>query len=450
MGQLFAGAGRIKLDQPLGLAMAGYGNRVGRATGVHDDLAAQAIVLSDGATKVAIVGVDVLAIGQRIADDIRERVAANSDIAADAIMVCATHTHSGPVFNIFATPRPDAKPAEGRSLEWERALPEKIAGAIIQANEKLEPATLRAADASFTLGTNRRLIRPNGQIQIAANYQGVADGEAKVLGVFNLSSEPIAFVFNYPCHGVVLCEDNLLYSRDWPGFAMDEIERVASAGAISIFLQGATGNIDPRSRGNFAVAEENGRAMGHAALEAIGHAPSLTGARIRIRRLPMNLDLKNLDSALASARDCVAQTEASLRNHRGGDGYQLKRLRDHHAQSLSALAALELLEEQNRRDRRVDTARRELATSLTIVTVGDLAMVGIPGELFIELGLALKQNPHFAHTFVAGYCNDLIGYIPTRAAYDEGGYEVDTARIAAGSGEKILAVALSTLKEIAS
>src|SRR5271168_1438342 len=144
MGQLFAGAARIKLDPPLGLAMAGYGNRVGRATGVHDDLAAQAIVLSDGANKVVIVGVDVLAIGQRIADDIRERVAAKSDIAADAIMICASHTHSGPTFNIFATPRPDAKSADGRSLEWERALPEKIAGAIILANEKLEPASLRA------------------------------------------------------------------------------------------------------------------------------------------------------------------------------------------------------------------------------------------------------------------------------------------------------------------
>ena len=75
-------------------------------------------------------------------------------------------------------------------------------------------------------------------------------------------------------------------------------------------------------------------------------------------------------------------------------------------------------------------------------------MVGIPGELFVELGLALKHNPHFAHTFVVGYCNDLIGYIPTHAAYGEGGYEVDSARIAAGSGEKVVAVALSTLAEM--
>jgi neutral ceramidase len=452
MGKLLAGAARIKLEPPLGLAMAGYGNRVGRAAGVHDALAAQALVLADGTSKVAIVGVDVLALGQRIADDVRERVAAQSDIDADAIMVCATHTHSGPAFNIFATPRADAKSADGRSLEWERTLPDKIASAIIRADENLEAASIRAASVRFTLGTNRRLMRPNGQIQLAANYNGVADGDAQVLGVFNRSSEPIVFVLNYPCHGVVLCEDNLLYSRDWPGFAMDEIERAASTEsgnpAISIFLQGATGNIDPRNRGNFAVAEEHGRAMGRAGFDAIRSAEPFTDLHISSRRLALKLKLKSLDDALANARDCAAQTEASLNNHRGGDGYQMKRLRDHHTQSLSALAALESIDDQNRRDRRVEMARRELSTSLTIVTIGNLSMVGIPGEPFVELGLALKRSPHFAYTFVVGYCNDLIGYIPTRAAYDEGGYEVDTARIAAGSGEEIVEAAQSTLEEM--
>jgi hypothetical protein len=269
------------------------------------------------------------------------------------------------------------------------------------------------------------------------------------LGAYRPNGSPIAFLMNYPCHGVVLCEDNLLYSRDWPGFAMDEIESAAGSSAarrpISIFLQGATGNIDPHSRGNFEVAEQYGRAMGRGAFDALEHAPSIAASRIATRRIALNLKLKDLGADLAVARDCAAQTQASLDNHRGGDGYQLKRLRDHHAQSLSALGALEALEEQNRRDRRVDMARRELATAMTIVTVGNLAIVGIPGELFVELGLAIKATPHFDQTFVAGYCNDLIGYIPTRAAYAEGGYEVDTARIAAGSGETIVNTALSAL-----
>jgi neutral ceramidase len=445
MSPLYAGAARVKLDPPAGLAMLGYGNRVGRNAGVHDDLAAQALVLSDGANKVAIVGVDLLAIGIRIADDIRQRVAASTDISADSIMVCATHTHSAPSFNIFATPRADAKPAEGRDLEWERALPAKIASAIVQANENLEPATLRAATAQFTLGINRRLIRPHHQVQTAANRSGPADSEVVAFGAYRPNGAPIAFLMNYPCHGVVLCEDNMLYSRDWPGFAMDEIESL-SAGSrpVSIFIQGATGNIDPRSRGNFEVAEDHGRAMGRAAFEALAQAPSIADARVAARRIPINLKLKDLSTELALARDCAAQTKASLDNHRGGDGYQLKRLRDHHAQSLAALAALEAIEDQSR-DRRVDMDRRELATTMMVAAIGNLAIVGIPGELFVELGLAIKGIPNFARILVAGYCNDLVGYIPTRAAYSEGGYEVDTARIAPGSGETIVETARSAL-----
>src|SRR5271168_3812985 len=348
MSLLRAGAARVKLDPPGGLAMLGYGGRVGPNNGVHDDLAAQALVLDDGISKIAIAGVDLLAIGARIADDIRERVAARTGIPADSVLICATHTHSAPAFNIFATPRADTKPAEGRDLDWERAIPEKIASAIVQANERLEPATLRAATAPFTLGINRRLKRPLHQVQTAANRAGPADAQVIALGAYRPNGTPIAFLMNYPCHGVVLCEDNLLYSRDWPGFAMDEIESAAASpdrqGPISIFIQGATGNIDPRSRGNFEVAEQHGRAMGRAAFDALAHAPLLTAAQIAARRIPLRLKLKDISADLAVARACAAQTQASLDNHRGGDGYQLKRLRDHHAQSLSALAALEALE----------------------------------------------------------------------------------------------------------
>ena len=101
-------------------------------------------------------------------------------------MICATHTHSAPAFNIFATPRRRREAAEGRSAEWERALPRKIAAAIVRANEKREnPRRSRVARTRFTLGTNRRLMRADGKIQIAANYPGVADDAARALGAYS-------------------------------------------------------------------------------------------------------------------------------------------------------------------------------------------------------------------------------------------------------------------------
>ena len=452
MIQLHAGAARIGLKPPLGLAMLGYGSRVGRATAVHDDLFAQALVISDGARKLAICGVDLLAIGKRIADDICSLVAAQSDITADAILVGATHTHSAPAFNIFATPRVNAKAGEDRDADWERALPGKIAAAILAANRALEPAVLKTAHARFTLGTNRRLLRADGKIQLAANYAGVADDSAFALGAFRPDGSALGVILNYPCHGVVLCEDNLLYSRDWMGFALDEIERglARDAGAppIAIFMQGATGNIDPRSRGSFQVAADWGHAAGRAIAAALANAPTLDAPTIVGRRIDLKLKLKPVADALAIARGCAAQTEASLANHRGGEGRQLKRLRDHHQQSLDALRALEAFEQTNRRDKRVDLDHGEIATSLSVFTLGDLAIVGIPGEAFVEFGLELRANAYFADTLVACYCNDLIGYLPTRAAYAQGGYEVESARVAEGTGEAIVAAALGVMREL--
>jgi neutral ceramidase len=450
MARLHAGAARVMLEPPLGISMIGYGRRTGRASGVHDDLAAQAIVISDGTTRAAIISVDVLAIGARVAGDIRAAVAASTGIPADAVMVCATHTHSGPIFNIFATPKPDSKAGDDRNLDWERALPDKIARAASEANNRLEPVTMRVGRGHFTLGTNRRLRRADRSIQLAANYAGVAESELLALGFHSANGRALAYVFTYPCHGVVLCEDNLLYSRDWPGFALDEIESSAAGdGAVAIFLQGATGNIDPRSRGSFEVASEYGRAAGRAVLEGLRGQPALEDEPIAVRRIQLALKLRDLDARLAEARRCVVQTKASLENHRAGEGYQLKRLRGQHELSLTHLAALEALEEQNRRDRRVDLARREIRTAMTILTIGGVAIVGIPGEPFVEFALALKANSWFSHTLVVGYCNDLIGYIPTREAYAEGGYEVETARVGEDAGEVVMSTALEALASIA-
>ncbi len=457
MAHLFAGASRLKLDPPVGIAMAGYGRRVGRSHGIHDDLAAQAIVLSDGVRKAAIVSVDVLAMGVRICDAIAARIEAETGIAAQAVMVCATHTHSGPHFNIFSTPSTAHPPAAAvdRDLAWERSLPDRIVAAVADAARTMRPAIARAGAGRFGLGTNRRLLRADGSIQLAPNHAGVADNELLALGLYEAGGDhqPIAILFNYPCHGVVLCEDNLLYSRDWPGFAADAIERMANARnpahrAIAVFTQGSCGNIDPRSRGNFEIAKREGTAAASTVMRALDSAAPLSPV-LRTTRVPLTMKLRDLSASLSVARANVAQTEASLRNHREAGGHHEKRLRDQHRRSMEELAVVEALDAANRRDKRVDLQAGELATHMTIVRVGEIAMVGIPGELFVELGLAIKANPLFRHTMVVGYCNDLAGYFPTREAYRLGGYEVETSRVAAGSGERIVQEALGALEELA-
>jgi hypothetical protein len=453
---LHAGAARVKLDPPVGIAMAGYGRRTGHSTGIHDDLTAAALVVSDGTRKAAIVSVEVLALGIRICDSIAEQVAAHTDIPAEAVLVCATHTHSGPHFNIFATPHGDSSPdASGRDLNWERTLPDKIARAVVEANARLRPAAVAAAGVQFGLGTNRRLMRADGTIQLAPNYAGAVDHELKVLGLFasERGAGAIALMLNYPCHGVVLCEDNLLYSRDWPGFAIDELQQSTTGASfggppIALFTQGASGNVDPVRRGDFSAGRDWGHAAASLANRALARAPRTGSAQLVTRRVPVLMKLRDLSARLAITRANAQQTELALKNHQGVGGIQQKRLTDQHQLSLKELGAVESLQDANRRDRRVDQGAGELLTHMTLLAIGDLVLVGVPGELFTELGIAIKANPYFRHTFVLGYCNDLVGYIPTREAYQVGGYEVETSRVAQGCGELLVHLALGQLAEM--
>jgi hypothetical protein len=299
----------VKLDPPVGIAMAGYGRRSGHSTGIHDDLSAAALVVSDGTRKAAIVSVEVLALGIRICDSIAEQVAAHTDIPSEAVMVCATHTHSGPHFNIFATPRGDSSVnASGRDLNWERTLPDRIARAVVEANAHLRPAAVAATGAQFGLGTNRRLMRVDGTIQLAPNYAGSVDHELKILGVFapTGAAGTIALMLNYPCHGVVLCEDNLLYSRDWPGFAIDALQqsptRSNSEGTpIALFTQGASGNIDPVRRGDFSTGREWGDAAASLTNGALARAPRTSSAHLVTRRVPVVMKLVDLSGRILTS-----------------------------------------------------------------------------------------------------------------------------------------------------
>jgi hypothetical protein len=252
---------------------------------------------------------------------------------------------------------------------------------------------------------------------------------------------------------VVLCEDNLLYSRDWPGFAIDALQQSTtgmSSGEppIALFTQGASGNIDPVRRGDFSAGREWGRAAASLASGALARAPRTGSAHLVTRRVPVLMKLRDLSARLAIARANAQQTELALKNHAGVGGIQQRRLTDQHELSLKELGAVEALQDANRRDRRVDQGAGELHTHMTLLSIGDLVLVGVPGELFAELGIAIKANPYFRHTLVLGYCNDLVGYIPTREAYEVGGYEVETSRVAQGSGELLVHLALAHLAEM--
>ena len=90
-----------------------------------------------------------------------------------------------------------------------------------------------------------------------------------------------------------------------------------------------------------------------------------------------------------------------------------------------------------------------LEVEVQVIALGkDVAFVSLPGEVFVELGLSIKQASPFKHTFIVELANGSIGYIPNKSAYPEGNYEVISARCAAGSGEMLVSSALKLLEDL--
>jgi len=239
-----AGAAQVDITPPPGLPMYGYFDRIAKhqvAAGTLDPLYARVLVLQSGEKRFALVTLDLgRTFNESWLDRLRAAALEGSHI--DALVVNASHTHSGP--NIL-----DEYPA-GRPPEWENAALDKIAQAIQQAALNLEPARLGTAYGNAYIGYNRRRVDPDGSVSMLWSNPGkVPSGPVdSTVGVIRIDREdgtPIAILVNYACHPVVFGSDNLQYSADFVGPMASTVAAAFDGKPLCLFLQGAAGDINP-------------------------------------------------------------------------------------------------------------------------------------------------------------------------------------------------------------
>jgi hypothetical protein len=450
---LLAGVARVVITPPVGIGLSGFDGRL-PSTGVHDDLTATALVLAEGeseapgadggepgtdrgaagANRVAIVAFDLLGMyGEETASAIRERVAADTGIPAERVLLCCSHTHYGPVMH---------DEAEGSDAPVARAywatLPHQVAGVVGAAAGGLRPVTLACGRGSVRVGINRRERRPDGRIILGQNPEGTLDSEVLVWrldlaeahlapdsppagrlrdgppGWVRRGTTPLAVVVNYACHPVSLGGQMRLVSADFPGVARGVVERLV--GGTALFLQGACGNINPSLMGpDWEHPRRLGHTLGAAAAEAALLAEPAAGTPLRLARETADLPAF-LPPSVEAGRRRVEVLEAERRRREAEGGGSGPRWRS--ARGLErARRALEALEGGE--------TLPPLRASLAALRLGDAALATNPAELFCEIGLAIKQGSPFRWTGVAGYADGAVWYVPTREAYPDGGYEVD-------------------------
>ncbi len=464
---LLAGVARADITPPVGIAQMNWGSQTHiESVGIDPvGMNATALVLSDKRVKFAMVDIDRMSvIGLEPAI---ERASKLTGISVAHIRLVASHTHAGPNVNrAKGPPGVDLSPHVEMFERYRLQIIDKIVGAIVEANARLEPAHIYGGSGVGTININRRL-RPKGENPpaVARNPDGFVDPEFVVFRIDNVQGEPIAVIFNCQCHGTVLAYENKIISPDWIGMARTTVEQ-SLPGSLCLFFQGASGNQGPIEGfcGDLRVAHRLGSIIGNqvAAValqtDTVHREPTFEGYvestayqakqhwRVKGPRdgtLRFATELVDVPRRTYSAEDIDAMVARLERAQ-----VQLKE-----AEASSDARAKTQIEARIRRFGDLLEAWKQpedpspLQVEVRALRIGNLAIIAMPGELFAEIGVAVKKASPFAFTMFCGYSDGLGGgYMPTADEYKQGGYEVERTPYGPGAPQKIIEGASALLE----
>ena len=407
MNPLQAGAARTHITPPVGVYLCGFGGREGPSTGVHDDLRGCALYLHNGETELVIITAVIIGFSRDEVARIRAGVQDRTGVPPSNVMVSSSHTHSGPVTTgIRYLGEPD--------LEYLAATFAKLADLAAEARAKAVPAQAGTARVDVLCGINRRQVSGNA-IVLGVNEAGLTAPYADVLYVDDMAGQPLARLFCHAAHAVTMGGDNLLISGDWPGYAQRGVEHHYGGDCVAMFMQGCCGNINSHPRGDFAAAEASGKQM--TAAVAGGDAGTTRHSELPLAAASRPVELPLMaPPPLAEAEQQLANYVERARSAES-DNWGMRRMYEGMAEWAQEIVDLA-------RDPRPG---RTVLFEIQALRVGDMGIVGLPGEVFVEYALNIDAASPLAHTAVPAYTNGNVGYVANASAYPEGGYELTGA-----------------------
>jgi len=408
--------------------------RAHKSTGVHDPIFARVIVLSGGsrpADGFAICSLDLCALSDEDCREIRGAAEKQTGIPRDRIILAATHSHSGPATVGFFGDREDA---------YVRELKEKTVAAIRNAAAVMVPAAAGCASGrEETISHYRRLLADDGHVVM--NWEpwpaerlvgplGVIDPEVGVMKVVSGdgAATSLGFLFNHAGHPNVMSGDNYLITPDYPGRAENLVEK--ALGGTAVFVNGAQGtmDIDGLKDRDWAGVERVGRALADEVVATARQIVPNSNVRLRSASRSYSIPVRKIsDDEKAWAENIVKKTGGALKPVADGVGDDYK--------------AELFLRLWNKR-------QEEVSLEQICLAVDDCAFLSFPGELFTEIGMRIKAESPFRHTYILGLANGCVGYVPTRKAIREGGYESETRELDDSAEEVVVEQSLALLRSV--
>ena len=406
-----AGAARANITPPVGHKMAGYGNRTHGADGVHDELRAKVLFVDDGTTQAVIAANDLLYLNAAAVAEVRRRVGEVAEVPAENVFICCSHTHGGP----------DARYGEASEDRMQAAYLEtlfyKIAGAAAEARRNAAPAKMGRSRVAVQCGINRRERTPDRGVILGRNPDGPVARSGDVLRFDDAGTgRPLAILFSHAVHGTTLGGDNYLLTSELSGRAEGFVE-AAFPGAVGMFCNGCAGDINPDPRGTFELIDLLGTRLGAAAVAGTTQVTE-TEAEVKVAchtemvTLPIE-DMPSLDACRKEAEEAEAALKALEGQSPGRRWQPERRLR----LAKQMVAAAE--------SGQIDPG---LPFEVQAVALNDTALVGMPGEIFVEIGWEIERRSPFPRTLTIAYANGALGYFPTAREVPFGGYEIGVVR----------------------
>lgn len=343
---------------------------------------------------------------------------------------------------------------------------EAIGRAAAEAAASLRPVRVGSATGRSPLAVNRRMRMADGRTAVGVDPDGVSDPVLTVVRLDGDDDRPVATVVHYACHPIILGPENRFVTPEYPGIVKRVVE--AALGGHCIFVQGACGDVGPSElfAADLATYRRLGAMIGHEAagtafragwrahrqrvreaeassawIASFEYAPDAEpDGTVRVVQetlpLPLREDLGDPDQWGADAERC--EHDAYSAREAGAPDSEVReltvrtkfaRMRAERGAALRGLDAYPLLVQG--------------------VRLGPVAFVGVPVELFCEIGMSIRDRSPFATTLVSGYWNGYRNYLPTEAERERGGYEIDISPFRPGAEPLVTASAGRVLAALA-
>jgi hypothetical protein len=421
---LRAGIAKKDITPAKPVMLAGYESRKDLSQGIHDPLSARAVAFEQGGKRLVLVSTDFLGFYDGTAASMRKTILAACGLQPSELFLAAIHTHSAP------TPTLGGVDAHPNNIEWTKTLEAQLVAVVREALANLAPAQIGFASGSSPVGVNRRepVRHAPGKpaVQLGRNPSGPTDPEVQVLRICRpgagdaRSAAPVAVVFGYATHSTALGPHNYLVSGDVHGLAEQFVERQFGGGTVAAGFAGASGDIDPW----FRVLPKFNTANGWIP------EPVLLGTMLG-EEVAHVLE--------ASKKPGPSGPIQTVFNEKPGASGQIQ----------TAFKPLLLPKKEGPRGRSPEI---ELGLcpefNLTVGRLGDVAVVGLGGEVFNEIGKAIKAASPFPHTLVITHCNGTAGYLPTKQSYPDGGYGVDNSPFGPEAAGQVVQEAVHMLRDL--